>query len=404
MAFIALGVFLVLSEAIYDLAFANMAYTITGKTAAVTTTYAIGYAAEILVTLLGAGFIDKFDKWRLFLATQAINVLVFAAAVVMLNRENPVVTTVWFFAFFVDLIHQYSRLIVFSMVPFLFAKAEIPAINGTLAICNGIARAVGPIIGAIAILYVGLPNSLLTSIAFMLGALVLTIALMLISRISWPRSKEVGTEDRLKNRLEESVWGASRAAYQLFSIPRWRWFIASYSSCVLVIGVLALLWIPLLRSFHGFSDAEAGYLLSTGALGATIGGFVLRRHAELSKLTSVLRAAHVVMAVGVCVAIAVRGNMYSTGLGIFLFHVGSTMYFRTTASAIQTNVPKELIGSWYGAIDFISRFIGLAGILLAGWAFDIVGPYALYLVLISLLLVSVFVWRGNKHALAGTAA
>jgi hypothetical protein len=80
------------------------------------------------------------------------------------------------------------------------------------------------------------------------------------------------------------------------------------------------------------------------------------------------------------------------------------MYFRTTASAIQTNVPKELIGSWYGAIDFISRFIGLAGILLAGWAFDIVGPYALYLVLISLLLVSVFVWRGNKHALAGTAA
>ncbi|WP_229804783.1 MFS transporter [Paludibacterium paludis] len=399
LTFIALGVFLALSEAIYDLAFANMAYTITGKTLSVTTTYAVGYGAEILVTLLGAGFIDRFNKWRLFLATQAANIIVFALAAVLLSRENPTVATVWFFAFFVDLIHQYSRLIVFALVPFLFAKDEIPRLNGMLAVCNGVAKALGPVVGAIAILYVGLPASLLGSIAFMVGALVLTMALGVMSQASTIPAIVSVPEERFRDRLQESVFGASRAAYQLLALPRWRWFLASYSSCVLVIGVLALLWIPLLRSFHGFSDAETGYLMSTGTFGAVIGGSMLRRHAQLSKLTSVLRAAHFVMAFGIFVAFVVRGNPYVVGIGMFAFHVGTTMYFRSTASAIQTNIPKDVIGSWYGAIDFISRFVGLAGILFAGWAFDAIGPYALYTALLVLLLVSVLNWRGSNHAL-----
>jgi hypothetical protein len=403
LTFIALGVFLALSEAIYDLAFANMAYTITGKTLSVATTYAVGYGAEILVTLLGAGFIDHFNKWRLFVATQAANIIVFAVAVILLSRENPTVTTVWFFAFFVDLIHQYSRLIVFALVPFLFVKDEIPGLNGVLAACNGVAKALGPVVGAIAILYIGLPTSLVGSIAFMVGALVLTIALGVMSKAPATTSRVSAPEERFRDRLQESVFGASRAAYQLFALPRWRWFLASYSSCVLVIGVLALLWIPLLRGFHGFSDAETGYLMSTGAFGAVIGGIVLRRHAQLSKLTSVLRAAHFVMAFGVGVAFVARGSPYVVGFGMFTFHVGTTMYFRSTASAIQTNIPKDVIGSWYGAIDFISRFAGLVGILFAGWAFDTIGPYALYTALLVLLLISVLYWRGSNHALVGTA-
>lgn len=74
--FVSVGVFIALSEAIYDLVFANLAYSITGKASSVTTTYAFGYMAEIAVTLVGAGFIDRFNKWRLFIGTQIVNVCV----------------------------------------------------------------------------------------------------------------------------------------------------------------------------------------------------------------------------------------------------------------------------------------------------------------------------------------
>lgn len=396
LTFLLLVVFLTLSEAIYDFAFANMAYSITGKTASVTTTYAVGYGAEILVTILGAGFIDHFNKWRIFIASQAVNIIVFWLAIVFLNRDNPSVTTVWLFAFFVDLIHQYSRLITFALIPFIFVKDEILRVNGLLAIYSGVARAIGPVGGAIAILYVGLPMSLMSSIAFMGLAMLLTIALYAMTKklISQPPPSQ---EERFRDRVESSLFGASRAAYKIFELPRWRWFLASYSSCILVIGVLTLLWTPMLRGFHGFSETETGYLLSTGIFGAIIGGVALQYYTQLSRLNSVLRTAHLVMVSGVFLTLIARGNPYYVGVGMFVFNVGTTMYFRSTASVIQTNIPIDIIGSWYGAIDFISRFIGLIGIMLAGWAFDTVGPYTLYTVLLVLLLVGMLNWRDTNQ-------
>lgn len=83
--FASIGILVALSEAVYDLAFANLAYNLSGKTLAVMTTYAMGYSAEILVTLLGSGFIDRHDKWMLFIITQIVNMVVFSIAVATLS-------------------------------------------------------------------------------------------------------------------------------------------------------------------------------------------------------------------------------------------------------------------------------------------------------------------------------
>ncbi len=55
-----------LSEGIYDLVFANMAYNVSGQAVSVATTYAVGYIAEIIVTIFGAGFLDYFDRRQIF--------------------------------------------------------------------------------------------------------------------------------------------------------------------------------------------------------------------------------------------------------------------------------------------------------------------------------------------------
>jgi predicted MFS family arabinose efflux permease len=389
--FASVGGFIALSEAIYDLVFANLAYSIAGTPSAVTTTYAVGYAAEILVTLLGAGFIDRFNKWKLFIGTQLINIVVFSIATLVLSKPNSSVATVWGFAFFVDLIHQYSRLIMFALIPFLFDREDIPRLNGFLSTLNGVARSVGPAIGAIAILQIGLSMSLAVSIAFMAIALLLAFSLYSSGGV-----QSAGIESRdaegssFAQRFQDSVTGASRAAFSLFRSRQWRSFLGAYSTCVLVISVLALLWIPFLRDFHGFTSEQTGYLFAVGACGSIFGGLTGKRYSTENSLSVLILSAHFVMLFGVIITLVSRGSITLVGAGLFAFQFGATVYFRTTASVIQLSVPKDIIGSWYGAIDFTSRFAGLAGILIAGWFYDHMGAYWVYSFLLVLLAASSF--------------
>ncbi|KTB81575.1 MFS transporter [Pseudomonas syringae] len=389
--FASIGILVALSEAVYDLAFANLAYNLSGKTLAVMTTYAIGYSAEILVTLLGSGFIDRHDKWKLFIITQIVNMVVFSIAVATLSLSGGSVELVWFFAFLVDLIHQYVRLIMFSFIPFLFAREEIIRVNGFLAVINGIARATGPAIGALVILHTSLPMALVVSVVFMSGALLLA----LWSAFTDHNMASTDVDDlSFKERFHQSITGAARAAMRLLGAPQWRGFLASYSTCVLVISVLALLWIPFLRDFHAFSPEQTGYLYALGMTGAVLGGLTTATVRDIS-LTVTMRSAHAAMFIGIAIALWLKGCFAGVAVGMFLFQFGTTVYFRSTASAIQLTLPKEVIGSWYGAIDFISRLAGLSGVLLAGWSYDQVGAYWVYSVLLVLLAVSGVAWRAR---------
>lgn len=392
--FVSVGVFIALSEAIYDLVFANLAYSITGKASSVTTTYAFGYMAEIAVTLVGAGFIDRFNKWRLFIGTQIVNVCVFAIAIYFLSVHDASVGWIWMFAFCVDLIHQYARLIMFALVPFLFVRDEILHVNGILATMNGVARSVGPAIGSMAILLIGLPMSLTVSIAFMVLGLLLAVTLK--SRCHENSVDEIQDVSTFKERFHESFTGASRAAITLLKSTQWRSFIGSYAACVLVIGVLSLLWIPFLRDYHLFTPVQTGYLYAVGTLGAIAGGLTTKRFSAISRLPSMIFSAHFIMLVGVIMALMIKSSLVFVGLGMFIFQFGATLYFRTTSSAIQLSVPKEVIGSWYGAIDFLSRFAGLGGILLVGWSYDNVGAYWVYSIVLSMLVISSLNWLPNR--------
>ncbi|AKT32552.1 MFS transporter [Pseudomonas syringae pv. actinidiae] len=395
--FASVSVLLALSEAVYDLAFANLAFTLTGTTLSVMTTYAIGYSAEIMVTLLGAGFIDRFDKWKLFIATQLVNIIIFSIAVACLSILGGSVELVWFFAFLVDLVHQYARLIMFSFIPFLFSRSEIVRVNGFLSVVNGVARAAGPAIGALVIFQVGLSLALTASIVFMVGALFLALSLYsTAARKSTPTPGADTEPSSFKERFHESIIGASSATISLLRSPQWRGFLGSYSTCVLVISVLSLLWIPFLRDFHEFSPEQTGYLYALGTTGAVLGGLTLSALRSESFKTTLL-SAHALMFVGITITLWLRSHFFGVAVGMFLFQFGTTVYFRSTASVIQLTLPKEVIGSWYGAIDFISRFAGLLGVILAGWSYDLVGAYWVYSVLLALVAVSGLAWRSGSQ-------
>lgn len=119
---------------------------------------------------------------------------------------------------------------------------------------------------------------------------------------------------------------------------------------------------------------------------------------DKSLITTIL-SAHALMFAGIAITLWFRGSFLWVAVGMFLFQFGTTVYFRSTASAIQLTLPKEIIGSWYGAIDFMSRFAGLVGVILAGWSYDWIGAYWVYSVLLGLLVLSGLAWKaGNQVA------
>lgn len=388
---------LVLSEGVYDLVFANMAYSASGQAFAVATTYAFGYTAEILVTILGAGFLDYFDRRKIFVYSQFVKIAIFASVVVVGAIHPLSAPMIWAYAFSIDLIHHYSRIALFTLVVSLFEKAEIPEIQGTNAVLSGTMQITSPLLAGAAIGLFGLTSSLGVSVALQLLALITALVLFRIAK--YRKSANEESTGPLREQLKDAALSTLRAARDLARDKTWRGFLTLYTACGLLIGVTVLLWIPLLRGYHGVSDGNTGWYLSIGATGLAAGGFIVRRFGKLQSYRY-LALALFLMSLSVVLAIVMPGVVGLIAGGTILFHLGLTLYFGFSTVLIQISIPSDRMGSWYGVIDFVNRIFGMVGVLCAGVLFDLVGPEWLFGGLAVVLAASATLWlRGTLTVL-----
>lgn len=364
---------LMLSEGIYDLVFANMAFSASGRAGSVATTYAVGYSAEILVTIFGAGFLDYFDKRRIFVGAQIVKIVLFASVVLISSMTTLSVPMIWGFAFAIDLIHHYSRLCAFVLIASLFDKTELPAIQGTNAVLGATAQIASPLLAAAAIAVFGLGASLGVSVGLQLVALALAVTMFQLA--PYRRAAREGAADGAKHAL----LGTLRASAEMARDRRWRPFLALYSGSGMLIAISVLLWIPLLRGLHDVPESTTGWFLSFGAVGMVLGGIAVRRVGDAGQRNRrYVSTALVVMSVSLAGAILRPGAWVLVGAATLLFHVGLTLFFRVNAVLIQANLPPDRAGSWYGVVDFLGRIFGMIGVLSAGLLFDQLGPVWLF--------------------------
>ncbi len=373
---------MMLAEGVYDLVFALMAYGVSGQAASVATTYAIGFGAEIFVTVFGAGFLDYFDRRKLFAGTQVASVTVFATAFVFARTSALSENGIWLFAFLADLSHHASRLALFALVPTLFEKEELSQVQGTRAMISGVARVLAPVAGGVVIAGVGLHLSL--AAVLVLSIVALAFALLL------PGGSHVVVR-RARSSIVLGALGTLRAVRAIARDASWRRFSLLVTTSQLVIAVAILLWVPLLRSVHGVSEAETGSYVACGALGMVASGFALRSMRATSVPQRVLTYSLLLAAAGLMLMVTWSGPVLRIGATL-LFYVGLTLFLRTNEVALQQTLPADRFASFYGAMDAGGRVLGLAGILCAGRIFDRIGGSAFYGALVVLLLVLAVLW------------
>lgn len=381
---------LALSEGIYDLVFALTAYAVSGRASSVAATYAVGYVAEILVTVGGAGFLDYFDKRKVFVRTQWLKIALFASFVALTSTISVAEPVIWTYAFAIDLVHHYSRLTVFAFVAASFDKQELPAIQGANGVLGGIMQIASPLLGAVAIGLLGATTALGVSVALQLAALVIAVALF--RQLTYRPSRGESGGMTLRARAREAVTATTRATRDIVRDPRWRGFLVLYTGCNLLIAIAVLMWVPLLRGYHGVAESQVGWFLSLSGAGMVGGGVLLRYLPLDDSYHRQLAFALAAMSVGLASSIAAPGALVPLVAGTLGFFVGMTLYFRTSTALIQANLPEDRIGAWFGAVDFVNRVGGMVGVLVAGIVFDAIGPYWLYGALVGLLIFTAALW------------
>lgn len=356
---------LMISEGFYDMAFIVMAYRISGQASTAAIAYALGYAAEIIVSFALGGFLDNYDRKKLFNYTISLKFALFLFLVIYCQLSAVTSIMIWCFAFFADLLHHISRTTNAVSLLQIFEGNDKSSMQGWTISISGLLRIVGPLLAGGIIAVWDNPNYLL------IFCLVLQIISLWAFRDILPKLSTDISASSAKS-LKENLLSSSLALREALSSQKWRWFFLTDALATLFIGTFTLMLFPLLRQLHGVNESQAGFFMGLGALGTIVVGLqferILLRH-------QALQAAKVGLLAASLFALFLANNfgLIALGAGVIIFQSGSTLFFRSMGMYLQNEIPEEHLGSWWTASDAFGRIFGLVGVLAGGFIFDSIG-------------------------------
>ncbi|WP_422491421.1 MFS transporter [Endozoicomonas sp. ALE010] len=372
-----------LSEALYDFFFANLSVESTGTITTGTITYAIGYSAEIFISLLAGGFLDKKNLNFLFCVGMAVKIIVFTICITLIQYIGLSKELIWGSAFFIDLIHHFTNMVVISSLPLVFGEKILAKFYAVLAISGGLVKVCGPIVGGFSVMVMGSTASFSLSIGMQVASLIIFILFVNLHG----RSNE-----RLNSGNQITVFGSIQltleALRSIYKNRKWRKFIILDNILMIAIGSCTLLWFFYFKTLYLENTEEIGVSLSIGAMGTILAGLILTKIYNKTKIK-----VEFLLSTGLMVVasfIASYESIYLANVAIFVFFFGATIYLRRSDYFLQTNYPKDSLGSFYSAVDILGRVSGMITIVAAGLFFDKFG-IRLFYIFISILFAFVFI-------------
>lgn len=367
---------LTISEALYDFAFAAMAFKVSGNAMVGGSAYAVGYIAEILVSLFAGGILDRFDRRKVFGTTMVLkstSFLVFLAIATLTSSTNLSALTICAFAFVIDLLHHCARLANTVTLYQIFDGTERTRVQGLSTTVNGIGRIMGPALASALAWTLGPSTHLI-----LWPCLLLQAAAWLALKPTFPKPKP-GAKDppdfSLKFTLFETLATIKFAIYD----RSWRRFFVANAIATVLLGTANLLFFPFLKNNFGLEDAECGTIFSAGAAGSILGGVFFNRAftASSSHQRNSL--------IGLFLAGFALANMSSGLFGLIsimilvaVFQIGLVIFFRSSALLLAENVHQSSLGRWWTANDAVSRIAGLTGVLGGASLMDAIGGARFY--------------------------
>ena len=379
---------LALSETFYDFVFAVLAFKISGHAFLSGAAYALGYLAEIIVSLLGGGILDKCDRRKLFNITMIAKFSVFLFFIFLSSFYSSIhqqsisrMILVLIFAFLIDMLHHTSRLANSLTLFQIFDQKSQITVQGMITSINGISKISGPLIAGSLLSWVTIriENLLLFSLVLQV------IAWIALNNLFNPLDHITKEQ---KHRWIDLALSTAKTVHKSFHNKAWRKLFLIESLGAFLLGTASLLFYPLFNGYYHFNEQECGILLSASAIGMVVGGFFLNPIYRLVPHYQIIIKFSLFLSGAMCAVFATQfTNLMSMMMAIIIFSTSTVSFFRSLRLILVDRIDTKELGQWWTASDVISSVSGIAGILIGSITMDLIGGTMLYGVIAVILCI-----------------
>jgi MFS family permease len=320
----------------------------TGQALAVSVLLLVGDFAPSLFGPLTGAISDRFDLRRVMIGCELVQAVLLVAIAFSLGSLPLVLVLVGLRALAGQVFLPASR----AAMPALVADRDLPVANSTLGLGTNGAEAVGPLLAAALLPFVGVRGALLVDAATFLLSALLLLALRPIPPVQAAPALLAGARQGLR-----FIW----------STPAVRVIALGFCAVVACNGIDDVALVVLAKDTFAAGDAAVGILLAGVGIGLLAGYALLSRYAGRLAMAGLLVAGFAISSIGnlltgLAWAVAAAFALQTVrGLGIAAMDVA-------TNTLVQRLVPAGLMGrvfgNLYGGIGAAAALSYVAGGLL----------------------------------------
>jgi len=356
-------------------------YERTGSAVATGAMFAAEMLPRVLFGSVAGVFVDRWDrKWMMVGADGARGVLLLALLGVQSVADFWLVYVI---AFLQSAVGQFFEPARSALMPRLVAADQLVAANALTSQWRAVVRIVGPPLGGVMMLHLGLPGVVVAdSLSFVLSA-------VLIAFVAAPGAPDgrIGAPAAAVSRWA-SVWIEWRAGLGLIARKRvLTVLVAALAVTSVADGMIGPQFVVFVKHVLRGDAAEVGWWVSTNAVGGLVGGVFMTRLARSRDVLQMLGFG--LAAVGVLtlarnsmpavLAVVTPGTPPAVAMlvnpAIGAVAVGAWIAWQTS---FQQAVPDEYRGRVFGSADTTFALLTLIGIAGGSLLAEAVGVLAVF--------------------------
>lgn len=351
-----------LGNAIYGVALPFQILDLGGTPVQLGAGYAVYAAIQLVVILFGGAVVDRLPRRRVILISDLVSALVIGLVAALGVLHLLRIEHLYLASAFFGLASSFYLPAMSAIVPELVPKELLVAGNSLRSLSRQVARVSGPFVGGLIVVAVGPPSAFAIDAATFLFSFLVFLA-------ARPVHVRAAGNKPLVAAMREGLGF-------VFSVP-WIWisivgfgFVNAFYIGAFSVGV------PLVvrEVLHG-GAATFGLIGSTAGIGQVVASIALG-NLRLRRLGPTMYGCYALTAFAL-ILYAIP-NLPGVLLGAVAFSAGLTAANTLWESALQRNVPHDLIGRVTSVDYFGSFLIGPAAPFIAAAVIERAGPGAIF--------------------------
>lgn len=366
-------------------------YTLTGSTLQTGAMWITGTLPRVLFGSFAGVFVDRWDRRSTMVVTNVLQALCLAPLLFVSSAEW--VWLVYIVTFVQTLIGLFFSPAESALLPQLVEETHLVAANALGALNNNLARLIGPALGGIVALTLGLWGvALIDAVSFLVAALLIGYV-----RPSVSFGAPVSTVPRVTLlQALVGVWQEWIAGLRIVGTTPLVRVLFVMTMCMAVgEGVLAILFVPWVTTVIGGKALELGWLMSAQAVGGVLGGVVMARlglHLPVGRLLGPSTLIFGILDLMLFTYPLLYRGLTPGLLLIALVGLPAAAVGASFSTLLQRSVSDSYRGRLLGARDTTFALLTLIGMVFASFAGDKIG------------IVPIISIQGGAYIIAGVIA